>query len=119
MQNLFINIEKRRPENEKNKHFLLVYHNKLKKWIPPGGHMLKNELPHETVIRELSEELGIKGKTKMIDPNKSFYNGLNKGDFEKIPVPIAITLYTIPQYGMEPEHLHLDVCLFNRIFKQR
>jgi len=38
---------------------LLVFHKKLKKWLPPGGHIDDNELPDETAVREVKEETGI------------------------------------------------------------
>ena len=31
--------------SEKTK-ILVIFHNKLQKWIPAGGHMEPNELPH-------------------------------------------------------------------------
>ena len=37
---------------------LLVHHKKLKMWLPPGGHIEKNELPSECVVREMKEETG-------------------------------------------------------------
>ena len=38
---------------------LLVYHNKLRTWLPPGGHIETNETPDEAVIREVQEEVGL------------------------------------------------------------
>ena len=37
---------------------LLVYHKKLSKWLPAGGHANPGELPHQTAIREAYEETG-------------------------------------------------------------
>ncbi len=42
-----------------NNKVLLVFHKKLKKWLPPGGHIDDNELPDETAVREVKEETGI------------------------------------------------------------
>ncbi|HET6214067.1 MAG TPA: NUDIX domain-containing protein [Micromonosporaceae bacterium] len=39
---------------------LLVHHNKLGKWLYPGGHIDPNESPGEAAIRELTEETGIR-----------------------------------------------------------
>ena len=36
---------------------LLIYHKILNKWLPPGGHIEKNETPDEAVNREFEEEL--------------------------------------------------------------
>ncbi|MBU0760218.1 MAG: NUDIX domain-containing protein [Nanoarchaeota archaeon] len=41
------------------KEFLLIYHNKLNKWLPVGGHMEQNETPDEALLREVSEETGL------------------------------------------------------------
>lgn len=38
---------------------LLVAHRKLKKWLPPGGHIEVRETPQEALIREITEEIGI------------------------------------------------------------
>lgn len=40
--------------------FLFIKHKKLKKWLPPGGHVEENELPDEAAIRECYEETGLK-----------------------------------------------------------
>ncbi|MBI3413332.1 MAG: NUDIX domain-containing protein [Candidatus Aenigmarchaeota archaeon] len=42
----------------KNK-VLLIHHRKLNLWLPPGGHIGKNETPDEALERELKEELGL------------------------------------------------------------
>lgn len=42
-----------------NEVVLLVYNNKLSKWLQPGGHIEKTETPIETAIRETLEETGI------------------------------------------------------------
>lgn len=45
----------------------LVDHIKAKMWIPPGGHIEKNESPKDTVMREFKEELGYTLKKERID----------------------------------------------------
>ncbi len=46
------------PINRKEKKVFFVNHKKAGTWISPGGHIEKNELPKQAVIREFSEELG-------------------------------------------------------------
>ena len=45
------------PVNKKTASIYLVDHIKAQDWIPPGGHINKDELPIETVKREFKEEL--------------------------------------------------------------
>jgi ADP-ribose pyrophosphatase YjhB (NUDIX family) len=42
------------------KQILMILHNKLQVWLPPGGHIEENELPDDTVLREIFEETGIR-----------------------------------------------------------
>ena len=42
-----------------DKRILLLKHRKLGKWLPPGGHIEKDETPDETVVREIREEVGL------------------------------------------------------------
>ena len=38
---------------------LLLYHPKLGRWLPPGGHVEPNELPDDAAVREVEEETGV------------------------------------------------------------
>ena len=40
--------------------FLMVFHKKLRKWVPPGGKLQQQELPHQAAIRECYEQTGVK-----------------------------------------------------------
>jgi ADP-ribose pyrophosphatase YjhB (NUDIX family) len=40
-------------------HILLVNHKRIGAWVPPGGHVEPDELPEETVVREILEETGV------------------------------------------------------------
>jgi ADP-ribose pyrophosphatase YjhB (NUDIX family) len=39
---------------------LLLYHRKLARWLPPGGHVEDNELPDDAARREVHEETGVR-----------------------------------------------------------
>jgi 8-oxo-dGTP pyrophosphatase MutT (NUDIX family) len=55
------------PVNRNNKTIFLVDHIKAKGWVPPGGHIDKNEVPPETVKREMFEELEYKIKNEVVE----------------------------------------------------
>ena len=38
---------------------LLHHHRKLGMWLPPGGHIERDELPDEAAVREVMEETGV------------------------------------------------------------
>jgi 8-oxo-dGTP pyrophosphatase MutT (NUDIX family) len=40
-------------------HILLVNHKRIGAWVPPGGHVEPEEMPEETVVREILEETGV------------------------------------------------------------
>ncbi len=40
-------------------HILLVHHRRIGAWLPPGGHIDDNEMPHEAAMRETLEETGV------------------------------------------------------------
>ena len=42
-----------------NDHVILHIHQKLQRWLPPGGHIEPNELPDDAAIREVLEETGV------------------------------------------------------------
>lgn len=87
---------------------LLLWHKRLQRWMPPGGHMDPDETPEETAIRECREETGL--DVEIIgEPQEDVYagSGYEGGILTK---PIAFFRERIPpctEHG-EPEHEHLD-----------
>src|SRR4030042_2977728 len=57
----------------KNK-WLLHFHKSLKKWLPIGGHIDRDELPEEAALREAKEESGL--EIKLYNPDEKL--GLRK-----------------------------------------
>ena len=53
---------------------VLILHNKLGIWLPPGGHIEPNETPDQAVIREVKEEVNLDIKFLQY---KRLYTGRN------------------------------------------
>ena len=83
---------------------LVVFHKKLQKWIPAGGHIEPNELPHEAALREVFEETGVSAQILSDDPDIEL-NGIIDC---QIPRPYSILYQVIPQSSKDQEHIHVD-----------
>jgi 8-oxo-dGTP pyrophosphatase MutT (NUDIX family) len=56
-------------------------HDKLEMWLPAGGHLDRDELPHEAALRETREELGF--DVELLAPQES----ITSETVESIPQP--------------------------------
>lgn len=83
---------------------LLHYHKKLKKWLPPGGHVEVNETPPECAKREALEETGL--EISFVKQENLWLNYWNASSFER---PYLCLLENIPTHGITPEHQHIDM----------
>lgn len=89
--------------NSNPKKMLLIHHKKLGKWQQPGGHIEQFENPIDAAVREVKEEAGIDinflfGQIQIVDEDGSL-----------LPAPKFLMEQTIPAYGEEPKHYHLDI----------
>jgi len=84
------------------KQILMIFHNKLKVWLPPGGHIEENELPDMAVIREIFEETGIKA---VVIPNKNDFLLTDK-HCRELALPFVILLEDIEGNAT---HNHIDM----------
>jgi ADP-ribose pyrophosphatase YjhB (NUDIX family) len=82
---------------------LLIYHLKLGKWLPPGGHMDPNELPSEAARREAKEETGL--DIEFLRQENIWVNRWNANSFER---PYMCLLEEIPAWADKPAHQHID-----------
>ena len=93
-------------ENEK---VLLIYHKKLKKWLPPGGHIDPNETPSEAAIREAREETGL--TIELIKQENIWIDRWNAKSIER---PYLCLLEEIPAHGSHAAHQHIDMIFIGR-----
>ena len=85
---------------------LLIHHKKLNKWLPPGGHLEENEIPHEGAMREVLEETGLAVTLAGIEEHD--FSLRNIVDMQ-IPRPYALMYQIIPENSKDVEHIHLDM----------
>lgn len=84
--------------------FLMVFHKKFQKWIPPGGHIKTGEEPNEAALREVYEETGLIGHILRF-PNQTKITVNNAID---LPLPFCVLSERIPLFGDEQEHVHIN-----------
>jgi 8-oxo-dGTP diphosphatase len=85
---------------------LLLWHQRLRAWVPPGGHLEADEDPVTAVLREISEETGLQAKVLPLGQTFPFgYPG-------QIVPPYTILLEDSAEPG-EP-HKHMDLIYFCR-----
>ena len=82
---------------------LLIYHKKLQKWLPPGGHIEANETPGEAARREVREETGLEIEF-YLQENIS----IEHWNAKSIERPYVCLLENIPSYHDLPSHQHID-----------
>jgi 8-oxo-dGTP diphosphatase len=85
---------------------LLLWHPRLRAWVPPGGHLEADEDPVSAVLREIREETGLEAEVLPLSQTYPFgYPG-------QIAPPYTILLEDSPEPG-EP-HKHMDLIYFCR-----
>lgn len=82
---------------------LLIFHKKLGKWLPPGGHVEPNEIPPEAAKREALEETGL--EIGLYSQENVWVARWNANSFER---PYLCLLEEIPAYKEHPAHQHID-----------
>jgi 8-oxo-dGTP pyrophosphatase MutT (NUDIX family) len=88
----------------KNKKALLVFHKKLQKWLPPGGHIEDGETPGQAARRETREETGI--DVELITSEELNIFTPHARSIER---PFMCLIEEIPANLKEEAHQHIDL----------
>lgn len=83
---------------------LLLFHPKLRTWLPPGGHLDSGEIPHEAAKREVMEETGV--DIEFIDETPIHFKTPNA---YSCPRPFHVLVESIPQHKDTAAHQHVDL----------
>ncbi|EMA16066.1 NUDIX hydrolase [Haloarcula amylolytica] len=84
-------------------------HSKLDMWLPAGGHIDRDELPHEAAVRETREELGL--DVDLIAPQQD----IESETVRSIPQPQHFLLEDINVTAEgEVGHQHIDFIFYGR-----
>ena len=86
---------------------LMMFHPKFNKWLPPGGHIEKNESPEEAARREIQEEIGVTD-IKFIENCSEFR--VKDSRTETLLLP-----HFLLNEQIEPDHNHLDWIFYAEI----
>ena len=87
----------------------LHHHDKLELWLPPGGHIDRDELPHEAATREVREELGL--NPTLVAPVED----ISSATVESIPQPQQFLLEDINTCEGEVGHQHIDFVYYGAV----
>ena len=87
---------------------LLLWHRRLQRWMPPGGHVDEDETPEDAAKRECKEETNLDVEIIGDEQDDLFRNNPDEGRMLK--KPIALLLENIPACPERSEgaHQHMD-----------
>jgi 8-oxo-dGTP pyrophosphatase MutT (NUDIX family) len=91
---------------------LLHEHGRLDAWLPPGGHVDRDELPREAARREAREETGL--DVDLLEPETTVAATTIPGSHSReLPGPEHLLLYDINVHpDGEVGHQHVDFLYF-------
>lgn len=84
-------------------------HDRLDMWLPPGGHIDRDELPHKAACREVREETGLAVEL-LAEPGE-----LATDTVRSLPEPAHLLLEDINRYDGHVGHQHIDFVYFGRV----
>jgi 8-oxo-dGTP pyrophosphatase MutT (NUDIX family) len=83
-------------------------HDGLGKWLPPGGHVDRDELPHEAALREVREETGL--DVDLVAERED----IASGTVESLPRPQHLQLADVNVFDDAVGHQHVDMVYYAR-----
>lgn len=83
-------------------------HDGIGKWLPPGGHVERDELPHEAGIREVREETGL--DVDLVAPRDE----MGSESVEMLPKPQHVQLADVNVHDGTVGHQHVDLVYYAR-----
>lgn len=87
----------------------LHHHDKLDMWLPPGGHLHRDELPHEAARREVREETG-HDVDLLATPGD-----VGSETVRELPRPRQFLLEDIDYVGDDVAHQHVDFVFYGTV----
>lgn len=84
-------------------------HDKLDMWLPPGGHLDRDEVPHEAAVREVREELGL--DPTLVAPEAD----VESPTVESMPQPQQFLLEDINTCDGAVGHQHVDFVYYGSV----
>ncbi|NOS68206.1 MAG: NUDIX domain-containing protein [Candidatus Peribacteraceae bacterium] len=93
---------------DSKKRVLLLWHKRLQRWMPPGGHVDEDETPEDAAKRECKEETNL--DVEIVGEPAPDLFVLNPHEGRMLKKPIAMLLENIPESKERNEaaHQHMD-----------
>ena len=83
-------------------------HDGLDMWLPPGGHIDRDELPHEAALREVREETGL--AVDLVAERAD----VSSSTVESLPQPQQLQLADVNVHDGTVGHQHIDFVYYAR-----
>lgn len=85
-----------------NRHILLVHHRRIGAWLPPGGHIEADEMPHQAAERETLEETGVRVQAVS-------HRLPQTGDSDAFFLPAPLCMHSVKAVEKGVDYYHIDL----------